>query len=261
MGVDTLITTETISPGVVAIALARPEKRNALSIAVMEQLCAAVEQAEADESNRVIILRGAGPVFCAGLDLAEAADEQNVPRSAQLVARTLKTLHQSRLISIGAVHGAAVAGGAGLMTACDLVVLEQDARIGYPEVHRGLVAALVSSLLCAQVPERVARELLLLGELIDADRALTIGLVNRVVPTGSAFDEANRMAQQVLQGGPNAIVKTKQLINQHATSQLAGDLEHAEDEHLAARRSAEATEGLAAFFEKRPPNWIPASND
>ena len=106
MSENTLITTEAISPGVVALTLARPEKRNALSIAVMQQLCAAVEQTEADVANRVIILRGDGPVFCAGLDLAEAADEQNVPRSAQLVARSLKTLNQSQLISIAAVHGA-----------------------------------------------------------------------------------------------------------------------------------------------------------
>ena len=257
MSKDTLVSTEPVSQGIIAITLARPDKRNALSIALMEQLCAAIETAETEPATRVLILRGAGPVFCAGLDLVEASDAQKVSRSAHLVARSLKTLRQSRLISIAAVHGEAVAGGAGLITACDLVVLEQDARIGYPEVHRGLVAALVSKLLCAQVPERIARELLLLGEMIDADRARAIGLANRVVPSGCAFDEATAMARQVLRGGPIAIVKTKQLVNQHAPSQLAGDLELAEDEHLAMRRSAEATEGLAAFFEKRPPNWTP----
>lgn len=255
MSGNPLVVTEAVEAGVVLVTLNRPEKRNALSIELLEQLCATVEQAEATKANRVLVLRGAGPVFCAGLDLAQAADESNASKCAHLVARMLQTVVESRLISIAAVHGAAVAGGAGLMTACDLVVIEENAKISYPEVHRGLVAALVSNLLASQVPDRAARELLLLGETIDADRALSIGLVNRVVGCDKAYDTALSMAWQVQKGGPQAIERTKKLLNQAAAFYLAGDRASALDEHLAARNSRESVEGLAAFNEKRAPRW------
>ena len=255
MSENPLITTEHVARGIVAIQLNRPAKRNALCAALLEQLCDAVEGAEADASNRVLVLHGAGPVFCAGLDLAEAAQPESAARSAHLVARTLQTIHESRLVTIAAVHGAAVAGGAGVMTACDLVVLERDARIGYPEVHLGLVAALVLNLLASQVPDRAARELLLLGEMINAERAAAIGLVNRVVESGRALEEAFAMARQVLKGGPQAIERTKILLNEAARFSLSGDRSSALDEHLAARDSEESAEGLAAFFERREPNW------
>ena len=255
MNADQPITTEAIESGIVSLTLKRPQKRNALSNQLLEQLCAAVEEAESEPRNRVMIVRGAGPVFCAGLDLAEAAEPSSATKSAHLVARMLQTVYESRLVSIAAVHGAAVAGGAGLMTACDLVVLERDAKIGYPEVHRGLVAALVLNLLSGQVPDRVARELLLLGEMIDAERALAIGLASRVVERGAAIDAAMEMGRQVLKGGPQAIERTKKLLNQAAVCQMTGDRSQALDQHLAARDSEESAEGLAAFLEKREPKW------
>ena len=255
MNTHPLVTTEHIESGIVAVTLNRPGKRNALSTDLLEQMCVAIEDVESNRANRVLILRGVGPVFCAGLDLAEAAEETSAAKSAHLVARTLQTLHDSRLVSIAAVQGAAVAGGAGLMTACDLAVLERDACIGYPEVHRGLVAALVLNLLASQVPDRLARELLLLGEMIDAERALAIGLVNRVAFVGEAFQEAVALGRQVLKGGPRAIERTKKLLNEAASLKLTGDRSSALDEHLAARDSAESAEGLAAFFEKRDPRW------
>jgi methylglutaconyl-CoA hydratase len=153
------------------------------------------------------------------------------------------------------VHGAAVAGGAGLMTACDLVVAERGTRIGYPEVRRGLVAALVGGLLCAQVPRRVARELLLLGETVDAEQALAWGLINRVALPGRGLPVALEMAEAVLRGGPEAIVKTKKLVNAFSAASFQEHLRQALDEHLAARLSEEAREGLVAFREKRPPRW------
>ena len=256
-----LVQTETPAPGVVVIRLNRPEKRNALSTAVMIQFCDALDAAEADESLRVVILCGAGPTFCAGLDLKEAGQPDLSNESAKLVARTLRTVYQSRLISIAVVHGAAVAGGAGIMTACDFVIAESGTRIGYPEVHRGLVAALVANLLCNQVSQRYARELLLLGELIDAEWACEIGLVNRVVDADAGLDTARTLAQQILRGGPEAVVRTKRLVNENTTAEFARRLQQTLDDHLAARGSAEAQEGLAAFFEKRQPNWAPKEND
>src|SRR2546421_11631005 len=138
-----LITTEQREDGITILTLNRPAKRNALNAELMEACSEALESLAQDQTQRVIILRGEGPVFCAGLDLEEAFLPENAERTARLVARVLRAVYQVPQVTIAAVQGAAIAGGAGLMSACDLVVATRDARIGYPEVRRGLVAALV----------------------------------------------------------------------------------------------------------------------
>src|ERR1041384_1973425 len=193
-----LITTEQREEGITILTLNRPAKRNALNALLMETCSEALEALAQDKSQRVVILRGEGPVFCAGLDLEEAFLPENAERTARLVARLLRAVYQLPQVTIAAVQGAAIAGGAGLMSACDVVVATQDARIGYPEVRRGLVAALVMSLLHRQVRERDARELLLLGELISSERARVMGLVNRIVPAEHLMDEAMSLARTVL---------------------------------------------------------------
>src|SRR5256884_1795661 len=120
-----------------------------------------------------------------------------------MVANTLVAISQTRLVTIAAVHGAAVAGGAGIMSACDFVVAAQKTKIGYPEVRRGLVAGLVMTFLRRQIGERNTRELVLGGELIEAERAREIGLVNRVVAPDQLMAEAQKFADSVLQGAPN----------------------------------------------------------
>ena len=152
----------------------------------------------------MLILRGAGAAFCTGLDLKEAADPTKAHATAEMVARTLIAISQTRLITIAAVHGAAVAGGAGIMSACDFVVAAEGTKIGYPEVRRGLVAGLVLTFLRRQVGERNMRELLLGSELIKAERAKEIGLVNRVVAQDDLMSEAQKFADSVLQGAPDA---------------------------------------------------------
>lgn len=251
-----LILVSTDGP-VTTLALNRPAKRNALNVGLLEQLVAALAAAEADKTRRVLILRGEGPAFCAGLDLAEAAEPEQAHRSAELIARVLQALSTTRLVTIAAVHGAAIAGGAGLMTVCDLVVAAKDTQIGYPETRRGLVAALVMTFLRRQLRERDARELLLTGEPIDAAQALSIGLVNRVVPAAELLPEARRYAGVVLRGGPEAVANTKRLLAELWPRSVQADLDRALAFHLEARRSAEAVEGVAAFREKRPPNWMP----
>ena len=158
-----MITTEQREEGITILTLNRAAKRNALNAILMETCSEALESLAQDKRQRVVILRVEGPVFCAGLDLEEAFLPDNAERTARLVARLLRAVYQLPQVTIAAVQGAAIAGGAGLMSACDVVVATQDARIGYPEVRRGLVAALVMSLLHRQVRERDARELLLLG--------------------------------------------------------------------------------------------------
>src|SRR5438270_10504908 len=169
------------SPQITMVTLNRPERRNALTLELLNELVAAIKVSSDQTSERVLILRGAGAAFCTGLDLKEAADPKKAHATAEMVANTLITLSQTRLITIATVHGAAVAGGAGIMSACDFVVAAERTKIGYPEVRRGLVAGLVMTFLRRQVGERNMRELLFGSELINAQRALEIGLVNRVV--------------------------------------------------------------------------------
>jgi len=253
-----LIRTEQREEGITILTLNRPAKRNALNAALMEACSEAFESLAQDPTQRVIILRGEGPVFCAGLDLEEASPE-NAERSARLVARILRSAYQVPQVTIAAVQGAAIAGGAGLMSACDVVVATQDARIGYPEVRRGLVAALVMTLLHRQVRERDARELLLLGELISSERARQIGLVNRVVPAEHLEVEAMSLARTALQGGPRSIAQTKKVLDELWPSLFDHKLDETLLHHLSARNSSEAREGVAAFLEKRSPKWQPGS--
>jgi methylglutaconyl-CoA hydratase len=244
------------TPRITVLTLNRPERRNALTIELLSELNAAIKLASDHPDERVIILRGAGAAFCTGLDLKEAADQTKAHATADMVANTLIAISQTRLITIAAVHGAAVAGGAGIMSACDFVVATERTKIGYPEVRRGLVAGLVMTFLRRQVGERNMRELLLGSELIDAERAKEIGLVNRVVAQGDLMSEAQKFADSVLQGAPGALAQTKHFIEELWWRSVKEDVDLALKYHMQARESREAREGIAAFNEKRPPNWV-----
>src|SRR5437870_10617130 len=243
------------TPQITLVTLNRPERRNALTIELLTELVAAIKVASDEAHERIIIFRGAGAAFCTGMDL-KAATSQNAHAMAELVAKTLLTLSQTRLVTIAAVHGAAVAGGAGIMSACDFVVAAEGTKIGYPEVRRGLVAGLVMTFLRRQVGERNMRELLLGSELIDAQRAKEIGLVNRVVAKADLMSEAQKFADAVLQGAPGAVAQTKRLVEEFWWRSVNEDVDLALKYHMEARESREAREGIAAFNEKRPPNWV-----
>src|SRR5437868_6596639 len=237
------------------LTLNRPERRNALSFQLLGELVSAIKMASDEPHERILIVRGAGAAFCTGLDLNEAADQTKAQGTADLVAQALITLSQSRLVTIAAVHGAAVAGGAGLMSACDYVVAAEKTKIGYPEVRRGLVAGLVMTFLRRQLRERDIRELLLGSDLIDAERAREMGLVNRVVPADNVMNEALKFADSVLQGAPNAVAQTKRLFEELWSTSVRDDLGRALKHHMHARASAEARDGIGAYNEKRKLNW------
>jgi len=251
-----VILVETQSPQITVLTLNRPERRNALTLELLTELCAAINVASQQPGQRVLILRGAGAAFCTGLDLKEAADTTKAHATAEMVAAALITISQTRLVTIAAVHGAAVAGGAGIMSACDLVVAAKGTKIGYPEVRRGLVAGLVMTFLRRQVGERSMRELLYTAELIDAARAKEIGLVNHVVAPEDVVNEAQKFAASVLQGAPGALAQTKRLVEDLWWHSVKEDVDIALKYHMEARKSEEAREGIAAFNEKRKPNWI-----
>ncbi|HYE19330.1 MAG TPA: enoyl-CoA hydratase-related protein [Tepidisphaeraceae bacterium] len=237
---------------VTTLTLNRPDRRNALSTALLEALQTAMNAATIDPTCRAVILRGAGPVFCAGLDFHEANDPAVAHRSATALAGVYRAIVNAPFPVIAAAHGAAFGGGAGLIAAADLAVVSADLQLGYPEVHRGLVAALVSVLLRPQLPARRLRELLLLGQTLTAAEAREAGLVDRLVfqdLDGAARD----LAEQSLTGAPGAIARTKRLLA--TLDRLDEDLTLALDYHLQARNSSEATEGILAFMEKRAPVW------
>src|SRR6478609_1817496 len=243
------------SPQVIVLTLNRPERRNALTIELMRELAAEIEKAAADPATRIVILRGAGKAFCTGLDLQEAA-VKDPHATAEAAAHLFLVLAETRLVTMAIVHGAAVAGGAGIMSACDFVIAAERTKIGYPEVRRGLVAGLVMTFLRRQIGERNMRELLFSGELIDAVRAKEIGLVNRVVAPDDVMSEAKKFAASVLQGAPGALAQTKRLVEELWWHSVKGDVDVALKYHMQARESDEAREGISAFNEKRKPSWV-----
>ena len=250
-----VVVIERQTPQITLVTLNRPERRNALTIELLTELVAAIKVASDGTHERILILRGAGAAFCTGLDL-KAATPENAHATAEMVAKTLVALSQTRLVTIAAVHGAVVAGGAGIMSACDFVVAAEGTKIGYPEVRRGLVAGLVMTFLRRQTGERNMSELLLGSELIDAERAKEIGLVNRVVTQKNLMSEAQKFADSVLQGAPGALTQTKRLIEELWWRSVKEDVDLALKYHMHARESNEAREGIAAFNEKRLPNWV-----
>lgn len=251
------VVVDAADPQITRITLNRPDKRNALNIAMLGALARAVTEAAADRKRRVLILSGAGPVFCAGLDLTEAANAQLTHKSAEALRDAYQAIATSPMITIAAVQGGAFGGGVGLLAACDLAVAEADVKIAFPEVRRGIIAAIVTALLRRQLGDRSARELILLGQTIDAPRAAVLGIINRIVPKGAAAAVASAIAREALLAAPGAVIRTKKLLDDLAPRPLAEDLANALAMHMAARHTAEFAEGLAAFKEKRPPKWGP----
>jgi methylglutaconyl-CoA hydratase len=247
------------------ITIDRPDRRNALSSALMASLSDALDQARYNPAIRSIVLTGAGPIFSAGMDLKEAAKavsashpevEHAAVADTQALADLFTQIHASPKPVIAALNGDALAGGAGLAMACDLVVAAESARIGYPEVKRGLVAAIVMHDLTRLVGDRRARQLLLTGDPITATEAERWGLVNRVVPSSELLDASLALAESLVESGPIALATTKKQLDE--ASRRPSSLRGAAAISAAIRVSEEAAEGMAAFLEKRRPAWAEA---
>ncbi len=257
-----------VRPPAAIITLNRPDRRNAISRDLIAAGTEAFQKARDDSAVRVVILTGAGKSFCAGMDLAELTESLQQASAARELA-TGKVWDDAQQLSglyqliytlpkptIAAVNGAAVAGGAGFVTVCDLALAVPEAKLGYPEVRRGLVAAMVMPHLLRHVGERCARYLLLTGELIDAEEARRTGLINSVVASADRLmDEAMSLARSLAEGGPNALTATKTLLGQF--SRQAVSVEETAKASAAPRLSDEARQGLEAFFAKKPVPWAP----
>ena len=243
------------------LTLNRPEVRNALSPALLQALETRLNALETDSSVRVIILTGNG-IFSSGADLehlralAAASGQANKADSNRL-AGTLAQLYTFPKPVIAAVEGAAIAGGAGLATACDLIVAGQSSRFGYTEVRLGFVAAIVSVFLLRCVGEKHARELLLTGRLIPAPEAHRIGLINEIVPDGTARARALEIALEIAQNSSSALAASKEALSVLPGMGLEEGLRYAATLNAWIRTTDDLKEGVAAFLERREANWKP----
>lgn len=251
-----LFVTSSVAAGVAQITLARPEKRNALSPETIRQLQDALTAARRDEQVRVVVLRADGPDFCAGADLESLAGLVDAGVEAHRAdARAFADLYLAmRSLAhpvIGSVRGRALGGGAGLVTACDIVVAGSDARIGYPEVRIGFVAAVVMAMLRATVPEKAAFELAATGRIVDADEALRLGLVTRVVAPADADAEAMRLAAEIASLPAEAVGATKKIFYQVQGLSLQEALDLGVEANVSARTKPGFREGLTSFLSRR----------
>lgn len=263
---ESLVIREDIGP-IAILRLNRPAARNALSRALVSQLGDLVASMEAEPALRGLIVTGEGSTFCAGMDLKESSQDTATNASERLavddtkaIADLIERLHLFPRPTIAAVQGDALAGGAGLALACDFVLMAGSATLGFPEVKRGLVAAIVLHDLVRSVGDRRARDLLLTGRTIPAVEAESWGLINRaLVPGASVRDEALSLARSLIPCAPMATTTTKRLLDEAATR--PPDLRGAAAVSAAVRVGDEAAEGMAAFLEKRRPSWDQEPDD
>ncbi|HUG39004.1 MAG TPA: enoyl-CoA hydratase-related protein [Longimicrobiales bacterium] len=246
----------TTDAGVRTLTLARPEKRNALNDALISELTRQLADAATAEDVRVILLRGDGPDFCAGADLeamermaAEADPARNLADAGALGSLLIAMRRHPRPI-LAAVHGHALAGGAGLATACDIVLAREDASFGYPEVHLGFVPAMVMALLRRSVGEKIAFELVVRGDRIGAGEALGLGLVNRVLPEQEWDEGVRAYAHEIASRSASAVSLIKRLLYGMDAVSFEEAIARGAEVNVLARLSSDTREGLRRFLER-----------
>jgi methylglutaconyl-CoA hydratase len=245
--------------GVKTITLNRPEKRNALCPLLIEELALALKDAETCDCG-VVILTGAGPSFCAGLDMEHLAalhartPEEN-RRDSENMARVLRTLYEFPKPVIAAVNGAAMAGGMSLATIPDFTLAVPEAKFGFTEVKVGFVPAIAASFLLRQVGELRTRDLLLSGRTMKSQEAFDLGLVTQIVAADELMQSARALAQCLLNNSPQAMQQIKRLLAEHSRQRLDRELEAAIEVNAEQRSTEDFREGVRAFLEHRKPEW------
>jgi methylglutaconyl-CoA hydratase len=244
---------------VAILTLNRPDKRNAISHGLIEELHHALHEVQKSGSF-ILILTGAGSAFCSGMDLeilrevTHLTEEENLADSGRM-AHMFRTLYDFPKVTIAAVNGPALAGGCGLATLCDFTLASSQATFGYTEVRIGFVPAIVSTFLLRQVGEKQARDLLLTGRIIAADEALRLGMVNEVVAPENLILRARDLAATLAANSPASLLSTKRLLRMYSHAELDHQIAAAVDENARIRTTHDFREGVTAFLEKRKPNW------
>jgi methylglutaconyl-CoA hydratase len=249
----------TYDSGIATITLNRPDKRNAISFDLIDDLLRALMEVETSDAL-VLIVTGAGMAFCSGMDLENLkaligrSAEQNLKDSETMV-RLFRSLYEFPKVTIAAVNGAAIAGGTGLALLCDFTLAVPEAKFGYTEVRIGFVPAIVSTFLLRQVGEKQARDLLLTGRIFGAEEAFGMGLISEIVAPENLMARARELAAVLLQNSPASLRATKKLLSDHVRAQLDAQVGSAVRENAAIRSTADFREGIASFLEKRKPVW------
>jgi methylglutaconyl-CoA hydratase len=244
---------------ITTITLNRPDKRNAISYELIDDVIAALNQA-AGASPNIVILTGAGSAFCAGMDLDNLkqligrSGEQNL-KDSETMAGLFRTLYEFPKVTIAAVNGAAIAGGTALATLCDFTLAVPGAKFGYTEVRIGFVPGIVSTYLINNVGEKRARDLLLTGRLFDAEEAHRLGLVNEIVAPDQLMSRVHELATQLMEISPASLKVAKALLSSFTRDQLDRQLPRAIQENAAIRQTADFKEGVTSFLERRKPKW------
>ena len=252
---EELVLTE-LDDGVLTLRLNRPEKRNALNATVVDELLKSFVDASEDGEVRVIVLRSEGPDFCAGADLeameemAGEADPLANLADAQRLGQLFVLMRRHSKPVIGAVQGHALAGGAGLATACDLVLAREDAEFGYPEINLGFVPAMVMALLRRTLGEKRAFELVARGQRIDAEEALELGLVNRVISEDDWDDEVADYAGELASHSKSALSLIKRLLYGMDELSFEEAIARGAEINALARLTPDTREGLQQFLER-----------
>lgn len=236
-----------------ALYLNRPEKKNALSVALLSSFLESMEKIGKDREVRTLFILPVGDDFCTGMDLKEALDEKLIAASSNLIEKAFLSLLTSPKVTVSCVKGKAFAGGAGLALSSDFLLMEEGSFLAFPEVKRGLVPALVAALLAHKTTGSVASRLLLLAEEISAKEAVDLRIASQTVPKGDLINAASNIAKTTLAHSPLAIAETKKLLLE--ISGIEEAFSKAALYHTRARRSKDALEGVRAFLEKRDPSW------
>jgi methylglutaconyl-CoA hydratase len=245
--------------GVATLTLNRPEKRNAISYELINDVLRALEEV-VQSPARVLILTGAGTAFCSGMDLENLKSllgrtaGQNL-QDSETMAELFRSIYEFPKVTIAAVNGAAIAGGMGLATLCDFTLAVPEAKFGYTEVRIGFVPAIVSTFLLRQIGEKQARDLLLTGRIITAEEAHRIGLINEIVPAEKLMERALQLAAQLLENSPESLMRTKSLLAGSGRTEMEAEIATAVRQNSAIRETADFREGITSFLEKRKPHW------
>jgi enoyl-CoA hydratase/carnithine racemase len=243
--------------GTARVTLNRPDRRNALSLALMTELREVLEALGADPGTRAIVIAGAGAGFSAGHDLSEMVgrDAEFYDRLFDECTRLMETIHRVPQPVIARVHGVATAAGCQLVAACDLAIAEEGARFATPGVRIGLFCSTPMVPLSRAIGRKRALEMLLTGRMVDADTARDWGLINDVVPADELDAAVAALAERVAEASPRTLAIGKQAFYEQVERDEAGAYELTKGVMAANAQIADAQEGICAFLDKRPPVW------
>jgi len=244
--------------GVLTITLADEDNRNALSRSLLAELAAAIDRAEMDKATRVVVLTNTGHVFCAGADLKERTAGDATGGTGEMAALFGRIVRSPKPF-VGRIAGHAVAGGVGLAASLDISIAIADAKFGFTEVRVGVAPAIISVICLPKMRRAEAAAAFLRGNRFDAPEAARLGLINEAVPAEAIDSRIGEIVEDLMLGAPGALAASKQLLTRLPTMEFDDGLAWAAELSAQLFAGPEAAEGMAAYLEKRRPDWAPGN--